>query len=103
MKRIFTLLGAILTLSSVDAQQQKFSDLFKPDIEPQHTGRAAGNLADSSMTYSWNGTSWSALAKKVFTYDAQGRIAVLKEYDPVTGVLDHQYDYTYHANGKVSM
>lgn len=103
MKRIFTLLSAVLTLATVDAQQKKFSDLLKPDIKPEHAGRAAGNLADSSMTYNWNGTSWTTLAKKVYTYDAQGRISILKEYDPVTGVLDHQYDYTYHTNGKVSM
>lgn len=103
MKRIFTLFSAVLAIVAADAQQKNLVDLIKADITPNHTARAAGSLADSSMTYHWNGSSWDALAKKVFTYDAQGRISVLKEYNPVSGVLEHQSDYSYHANGEVSV
>ncbi len=103
MKRIFTLFSAVLTLVAADAQQKNFKDLLKTDITPSQAARAAGRLADSSMTYQWTGPAWNALAKKVFTYDVQGRISVLKDYDPVSGKLEYQSNYTYHTNGNVSM
>ncbi|MHB1278430.1 MAG: T9SS type A sorting domain-containing protein [Bacteroidia bacterium] len=103
MKRIFTLFSATLALLAADAQQKNFNDLLKVDNTPGQASRAAGSLADSSMTYQWNGTAWDALAKKVFTFDVQGRISILNEYDPVSGKLEHQSNYTYHTNGLVSL
>lgn len=103
MKRIFTLFSAVLIIVAADAQQKNFNDLLKTGNTPNQAARAAGSLADSSMTYQWTGSAWNALAKKVFTYDGQGRISVLKDYDPVSGKLEHQSNYTYHTNGNVSM
>lgn len=102
MKRLILFCFLLSGTCLAKAQFPSVQNLNKSLTSSKDAFKKAGNLADSSETYTWNISKWDALMKKVYTYDAQNRVSVMQEYDANTGSYEHQYTYSYTSAGELS-